>query len=139
MDTSFRLFPEQASTLAPRIDALYYFLCGLSGLLTLLISGLIVFFAIRYRSSSAVDRAKPKISVALEVTWIVAPALVMLLIFVWSAWLFFHASRLPAAGLDIDVVAKQWIPTDRRIRAVADSAGPEADRTNGRTIEKLTR
>jgi len=109
MDTSFRLFPEQASTLAPRIDALYLFLCGLSAVMTLLIAGLIIFFAIRYRSNSAVDRSKAHISMALEVIWIVVPALVMALIFVWSAWLFFDASRAPADGLDIDVIGKQWM------------------------------
>ena len=43
------LFPEQASTMAGRVDALYFFLLAVSVFFSLLIAGLIVFFAIRYR------------------------------------------------------------------------------------------
>ena len=46
---SLPLFPEQASTLAPRVDALLFFLLAVSTFFTLLIAGCIVVFAIRYR------------------------------------------------------------------------------------------
>jgi len=46
---SLPLFPEQASTLAPRVDALLFFLLGVSTFFTLLIAGCLVVFAIRYR------------------------------------------------------------------------------------------
>ena len=36
------LFPERASTIATEVDALYFFLVGLSGFFAVLIAGLIV-------------------------------------------------------------------------------------------------
>ena len=43
----FRLFPEQASTLAPQVDHLLYFLLAVTVFFTLLIFGAIFYFAIR--------------------------------------------------------------------------------------------
>ena len=43
------LFPEQASTMAGRVDNLYFFLLAISIFFSVLIAGLIVFYAIRYR------------------------------------------------------------------------------------------
>ena len=45
----FPLFPEQASTLAKEVDALYVFELLFAGFLTVLICVLIVTFAARYR------------------------------------------------------------------------------------------
>ena len=50
------LFPEQASTLAPRVDALLYFLLAVSVFFSLLISISIVAFAIKYRRRSDSER-----------------------------------------------------------------------------------
>ena len=43
------LFPASASTMAPRVDALYFFLLGLTAFFSLLIAGLIVYYAVRFR------------------------------------------------------------------------------------------
>ena len=43
------LFPERASTMAPRVDALYFFLLAIAVFFSLLIAGLIVDYAIKYR------------------------------------------------------------------------------------------
>ena len=48
----FQLFPEQASTLAPEVDHLLYFLLAVTVFFTLLIFGAIFYFAIRYRRRS---------------------------------------------------------------------------------------
>ena len=45
----FQLFPVQASTLAPEVDHLLYFLLAITVFFTLLIFGAIFYFAIRYR------------------------------------------------------------------------------------------
>ena len=49
MWTGTPLFPEQASTMAGRVDNLYFFLLAISIFFSLLIAGLIVFYAIKYR------------------------------------------------------------------------------------------
>ena len=49
MDTGIQLFPPQASTLAPQVDALFLFLVAVTGFFTILIFILIVIFVLRYR------------------------------------------------------------------------------------------
>ena len=55
----FPLFPEQASTLAPRVDALYFFLIAVSAFFTGLIFLLLFYFAIRYRRRSETEQPLP--------------------------------------------------------------------------------
>src|SRR5512146_2473284 len=42
---SFPVFPDQASTMAGRVDALYFFLIGVSAFFVILISGLSVYYS----------------------------------------------------------------------------------------------
>jgi cytochrome c oxidase subunit II len=104
------LFPERASTMAWRVDALYFFLVGLSAFFALLIAGLIVFFAVKYRrrSKDAVGAAIHG-GLLLEITWSVIPFMLTMVIFVWGASVFFAMSRPPDETLNIYVVAKQWM------------------------------
>lgn len=105
-----RLFPESASTMAPRVDALYFFLVGLTAFFSLLIAGLIVSYAVKYRRRSP-EAVGARISggLVLEITWSVIPLGIVLVIFVWGASLFFAMSRPPAATLNVYVVGKQWM------------------------------
>ena len=73
---SLPLFPEQASTLAPRVDALLFFLLGVSTFFTLLIAGCLVVFAIRYRRRPGNEVAEQVHgSDRLEIAWSVIPLL----------------------------------------------------------------
>ena len=50
MQTSWIPFiPESASTVSGKVDALYFYLSGMTLFFTLLISGTIIFFVIKYR------------------------------------------------------------------------------------------
>ena len=104
------LFPPQASTMAPRVDNLYFFLLAVSGFFSLLIAGLIVFYAVRYRRRTphAVG-ANIHGGLWLEVTWSVIPLMISMVIFVWGASVFFAMSRPPDETLNIYVVGKQWM------------------------------
>jgi cytochrome c oxidase subunit 2 len=104
------LFPESASTIAGRVDALYFFLLAISIFFSLLIAGLIVYFAIRYhrRRPDAVG-GKIEGGMILEITWTVVPFLITMVIFVWGASVYFAMARPPDETLDIYVVAKQWM------------------------------
>jgi cytochrome c oxidase subunit II len=104
------LFPESASTMAPRVDALYFFLVAVSGFFTLLIAGLIVYYAVKYRrrSPEAIG-ANIHGGLALELTWTIVPFLITMVIFVWGASVFFAMSRPPDETLNIYVVGKQWM------------------------------
>jgi cytochrome c oxidase subunit 2 len=113
IDDGFRLFPEQASTLAPRVDALYFFLLGVAAFFTVLIAALIVYFSIKYRrGNTKVDRAPSQErghAFGLEITWMVVPLVISMTIFAWGAALYFSEYRPPAGALEVRVVGKQWM------------------------------
>jgi cytochrome c oxidase subunit 2 len=104
------LFPEAASTIASRVDALYFFLLALSAFFSLLIAGLIVFFAVRFhrRRPDAVG-AQIEGGTILEISWTVIPLLITMVIFVWGASVYFAMAVPPAETLNIYVVGKQWM------------------------------
>jgi cytochrome c oxidase subunit II len=106
-----QLLPEQASTVAGPVDALYFFLIGISVFFSLLIAGLVIFFAVKYRRRSESDPAPAPAAAgtALEIVWSVIPLGISMVIFGWGASLFFKINRPPDDATEIYVVAKQWM------------------------------
>jgi len=104
------LFPEQASTMAARVDNLYFFLLAIATFFSLLIAGLIVYYAFRYRRRSP-DEIGVQIhgGLALELTWTIIPALITVVLFVWGSSVFFAQQRPPDEAINIYVVGKQWM------------------------------
>jgi cytochrome c oxidase subunit 2 len=133
------LFPESASTMAPRVDALYFFLLGLAVFFSLLIAGLITYYALKFRRRSPrAIGAQSHGNLVLELAWTVIPLMITMVIFVWGAGLYFAMSRPPDDALDIYVVGKQWmwkfqhldgqreinelhVPAGRAVRLIATS------------------
>jgi cytochrome c oxidase subunit 2 len=110
MNLGFPLFPEQASTVAPRVDALYFVLIAVSVFFVTLISLAIIIFAFRYRRRSESDQPPEILSdLRLEVLWTVIPLAFTLSMFVWGAKLYFETYSPPPNALEIHVVAKQWM------------------------------
>ncbi|MEQ8820307.1 MAG: cytochrome c oxidase subunit II [Sumerlaeia bacterium] len=106
----FRLFPEDASTMAGEIDAVYFAMIGFSAFFTVLIVAAITFFAIRYRRGSKASRAnRVNSSVFVEVTWILLPATALFAIFFWACAVFLDVNRMPEDALPVYVVGKQWM------------------------------
>lgn len=106
----FPLFPDQASTMATRIDAIFYVLVSLSIFFALLVAGLVVYFGIRYRSSSKADRSNIlHESLPLEFSWSFIPFLMAMGIFGWSAMIYFDIYSPPEDALEIYVIGKQWM------------------------------
>ena len=106
----FQLFPVQASTLAPEVDHLLYFLLAVSVFFTLLIFGAIFYFAIRYRRRS--ENELPHVAhtgYTLEIVWSVIPFGLTMVMFTWGASIFFNASKPPNDAIQIYAVGKQWM------------------------------
>jgi cytochrome c oxidase subunit II len=104
------LFPEQASTFAPDVDHLLYFLLAVAVFFTVLIFGAIFYFAIRYRRRS--EQELPRLvhtGIALEIVWSVIPFGLTMIMFTWGAAIFFRESRPPDDAIPIYVVGKQWM------------------------------
>jgi cytochrome c oxidase subunit II len=107
---NFPLFPDQASTNAERVDALYLFEVGILLFFTTLICVLILAFAVHYRSWAKVDRSHPPVtSRSMETIWIGIPAVLCLMMFAWGTKVFYDLYEPPVDAFDISVVAKQWM------------------------------
>lgn len=110
MLSDFPLWPEQASTVAPGVDALMTFMCIVTGAVSLLIFVTIFVLAIKYRRTPenelAQDYEPPKV---LEAAWIIIPFIIFMGMFVWGSWLYFRIQRVPENALDIYASGKQWM------------------------------
>jgi cytochrome c oxidase subunit 2 len=110
MQTWVPFVPESASTLSWKVDALYFFLSGLTIFFALLIGGTILFFVLKYRRRSPYEVPRPVAgSHKLETLWTAIPFLIATTIFVWSARLYFEQYRPPKNALEVYVVGKQWM------------------------------
>jgi cytochrome c oxidase subunit 2 len=109
MDTSFRLWPQTASTQAQQVDALFIFLLLVSAIAVLVIATLIVVFAIKYRRKPGQQPPLVQTSVPLEIAWTAIPFGLMLVMFGWGAGLYIHMNRPPSDALEVNVIAKQWM------------------------------
>jgi cytochrome c oxidase subunit 2 len=109
-DRTFNLFPPGASTVAPRVDWLFFFELAVATFFCALIFGLIIHFCIRYQRKH--DREiPPKIPGGglLEWTWTIVPFLIMLVFFFWGADVYTYMKRPPTNALVIHVIGKQWM------------------------------
>src|ERR1700721_2843252 len=109
MLNNFPLWPQQASTLAGHVDALYIFLLIVTGMMALLVFVCILFFAARYRHRPGVRAEQIEGSNALEITWSAIPFLIFMVIFVWGALVYFKERTPPTDASEVYVVAKQWM------------------------------
>jgi cytochrome c oxidase subunit 2 len=107
---ALRFLPEQASSIAGQVDALFLFLVAVSAFFAGLIFLLVTVFALKYRRRSEDERpAAIHGSLVLETLWTGIPLAIALAIFVWGAYLYFVMWRPPAAAMEIFVVGKQWM------------------------------
>jgi len=104
------LFPEQASTLAPAVDNLYFFVTAVTAFFALLVVVFVVVFAIRYHDRTGDKVGAPIIgSIPLELAWSIVPFFISMAIFGWSTVVFFDLVRAPDETLNIYSTGKQWM------------------------------
>jgi cytochrome c oxidase subunit 2 len=110
MFAALQLFPEQASTHAERVDAYFYFMMVVGGFFSVLIAGMIIYFAVKYRRRAGADRP-PAIEggLKLEIAWTGLPFVLCMVMFYWATKLYFDIARPPADCMEIYVVGKQWM------------------------------
>jgi cytochrome c oxidase subunit 2 len=133
------VMPEQASTLAPDIDNLFWFITAVDLFFFVLIAGLIAYIVKKYRRKTENDYT-PHIThhATLEIVWSVAPLFILLIIFFWGFHGFMQARIAPANAIEIQVSAKKWqwefeypdgmrtineihVPVNRPVRLVMNS------------------
>ena len=111
-----RIFPEQASTIAPQIDPIVFVETILALLFAVPVAALVIYFAVKYRASARIARYVEVTegrgrgeTWLLETAWIVVPLSLALAVFGWGARIYFNVYALPAEGMDVYVVGKQWM------------------------------
>lgn len=101
--------PESASTVAPTVDWLFYFILYLSTFFVVLIAGLMVYFAIRFRRKDPNDMPEGMThSTALELTWTVIPTIILMFIFVVGFRGYLDMVQPPSGAYEITVNAQKW-------------------------------
>ena len=110
MNSDFTMFPEQASTAAAGVDALYFFIIGISGFLSTLTAVLLIYFAIRYRRKSP-DQYPKRIhgSTLLESACAIGLFVLFLAMFFWSTSQYLWMMHPPDDAMEVYVVGKQWM------------------------------
>jgi cytochrome c oxidase subunit 2 len=107
---SLPLFPLEASTLAPRVDALMAYVLLIVLAFIALVGGLILYFTVKYHHRARADRSRPVFfSLPLELAWTGIPLVLTLSIFFWGAKLFIAMRETPPGALEVYVVGKQWM------------------------------
>ncbi len=104
------LVPESASTVSWKVDALYFYLSGVTLFFALLISATLIFFVVRYRRRTPYEIPRPVAgSHKLETVWTVIPFVIAMTMFVWGAGVYFEQYKPPQNAIEVYVVGKQWM------------------------------
>src|SRR5215212_845189 len=110
MPNDLPLFPPGASTMAGRVDALFWFMTGMSGLICLGVFGAMLVFIVKYRRRPGNELAQPlRATTPIEITWTLIPLGLAMIPFVWGATIYLDMARPPDDALEIYIVAKQWM------------------------------
>lgn len=134
--------PTDASTLAPELDSLFYFVLWTSVVLFVGVVAAMVYFAYRYRRRSPDER--PQLvseSKVMEISWVVIPTILVLIVFTWGFRAFIKFGVAPPNAYEITVQGQQWswrfeypngvqsselhVPVDRPIRLKMSSASDD--------------
>ncbi len=110
MDTTGTFWlPPQNSTIAPDVDALFYFILWMSVVFMAIIYVGMFYFAWKYRRrgeqklTSGVDQNH-----ALELTWTIIPTILVIAIFTWGFRTYITMNVVPRDAMEIKVTAQKW-------------------------------
>ncbi|MFO8233734.1 MAG: cytochrome c oxidase subunit II [Longimonas sp.] len=94
--------PEAASTVAAEVDGLFYFVYWASAIIFVGVVAAMIYFAYKYRRRDPNDRPEPvKESRLLEISWIVVPTILVLLVFTWGFQTFVTLQTAPPNAYEI--------------------------------------
>jgi cytochrome c oxidase subunit 2 len=108
---TFGDLPTGASAAARAIHALYGALNGAGLLVLLVVEGLVVFLAVRYRDTRERPPARAwseRTRRRSQVAWIVGPLALMLLFAGWSLATLDGIAKLPADAEHVQAIGRQW-------------------------------
>ncbi|HKD61367.1 MAG TPA: cytochrome c oxidase subunit II [Terracidiphilus sp.] len=103
---------DPASTPAGQLNDLSIFVLGISGLIFVGVSTLLVYALVRYRARKGETSEPAQVfgSVQIELSWTIIPILIIVVLFLTTARVLFDVqdARKPATALDVTVVGHQF-------------------------------
>ncbi len=102
------MIPAAASTFAPLVDRAFAFIFAVTIGMVVLVTVLMVYFAVRYHRSRNPEPTDIPSNLGLEITWVVIPGILALAIFFFG-WEGYRAMRtVPPGAMPVRVIAEQW-------------------------------
>jgi len=96
------------TNLSSSVDSVFLFIMGISLVLLVGITGVMVYFAVRYRRSKHPRPENIEGNLVLEIVWTVIPTLLVLAIF-WVGWKgFVYMRTVPQDAMLVKVTARMW-------------------------------
>ena len=104
------MFAPAASANAPETDLLLTALLAGTGLVLVLVFGLMALYCVRYRHDRGVDQGNvADKTFKFEISWTAATLVVFFGLFIWGANLYVRLFQPPPGTLKISVTGKQWM------------------------------
>jgi cytochrome c oxidase subunit 2 len=99
---------SKASSYAATVDNIFLFIMGISVVLLVAITFLMVYFVIKYRRSKNIPPANIEGHTGLEVAWTVIPTILVIAMFYYG-WVGFKEMRtVPKGAMKVTVTARMW-------------------------------
>lgn len=99
---------SDVSNMTDKIDGVFLYIAGISLVMLVLITALMVYFAVRYRKARNPRAESVRGSLGLEITWAVVPTLIVVSMFFYGFKVYNFMSAIPADALTIKVTGRQW-------------------------------
>ena len=104
------IFPDQASSFAKDVDALYFFILATCAFFTIVVSAAVVYLGIKYhKTHEGQIGARIEGNLPLELLWSVIPTMIAMVMFAWGASVYYHLRTPPDEALHLYAVGKQWM------------------------------
>ena len=92
------------------MNNLYFGMLAITAFFALIVVGVVVYFAIKYRDDTGDKMGSPITGwMPLELGWSLIPFFISMAIFGWATVVFVHMVRAPDHTLEIDSTGKQWM------------------------------
>lgn len=97
-----------ASNIAAQVGNVFLFILGISVVLLILITFLMVYFVIKYNRKKNVTPANTKGNIPLEIIWSVVPAILVMAMFYYG-WTSYKVMReVPKDAMEVKVTGVRW-------------------------------
>jgi cytochrome c oxidase subunit 2 len=105
----FGWMPEAMSNLAPVVDAPFYFVIATSAILTVGVVLVMLRLVVKYLRKEEHENSTPvEPSPLLELSWVVLPTILVLIVFTWGFKAFMTVTQPPDNAYEIRVYARKW-------------------------------